>query len=199
MKKILSISLVLLLATASLNAQEVKNYKHEISLSAGVGTTADYLEPLSNIFAISIGSQEFLTYGPSFNLQYLYNLNSTFAIGATASWQYGIGDFKNADFSGSWQEHGQSHGNVFSFMPTCKVYWFNRGIWGMYSKAAAGISYFTNTTKLNTGTKSTSGFYCFNGQLSLVGVEVGFDQFRAFAELGGVAEGTVLIGMKYNF
>ena len=84
-------------------------------------------------------------------------------------------------------------------MPAIKWYFVNKDAFGLYSKAAVGAAFLSNTEKdLQTGkSKDDNGTY-FLFQLSFIGVEFG-KQFRGFAEAGVGEQGFLLAGIRYKF
>lgn len=164
MKKVLFLLLVLL---GSMQAQ-AQSSKHEISLAIGAKSLLGELsDAIDDISGSKDDSPRFTTY-----VQYLYNLNSHFGIGAVASLE-NLGD----------GDHG------YTLMPVVRAYWFNKEHFGMYSRVGVGI------VKPNKDDAMTLMW-----DLSPVGLDFGSEKVRGFVEgptWGGL--GVVNAGVKFSF
>lgn len=85
-----------------------------------------------------------------------------------------------------------------SLMPSVKYYYVNGKNFGLYSKAAAGVMMLNAKSNMDGKSDSSSEFR-FMYQASLLGLEAGSQNFRAFAELGVGEQGIALIGLKCKF
>ena len=85
-------------------------------------------------------------------------------------------------------------------MPSLKYYYINNKNFGLYSKVAVGPMLLSSKTKnVQTGQSNTDSKVYLMGQASLLGVEAGSQNVRAFLE-GGVGEqGIVLAGLRFKF
>ncbi len=75
-------------------------------------------------------------------------------------------------------------------MPAFKYYWVNKKKFGLYSKAAAGMMFLNYKDKDKELNKTlTDNDVLFMFQVSLIGAEIGSQNLRGFAELGGGESG----------
>ena len=195
---------VALMTAMSVNAQN-EDLHHELSLSYGLGSIAQFGDGLGEGIGLVFTNTEYddgAILGP-ISLEYFYHFNNPrLALGA--SFTYSKWDSEILDKS-SHQKLGDRKRNFFSVMPSFKSYWINKNNFGLYSKVAAGVGFLSikdNIKDYKDGKevnekKDDNGTY-FMFQLSFVGVEFG-SKFRGFAELGIGDQGFLQAGVRYKF
>jgi hypothetical protein len=204
MKKMILMVAVALMTAMSANAQN-EDLHHELSLSYGLGSIAQFGDGLGEGIGLVFTNTEYddgAILGP-ISLEYFYHFNNPrLALGA--SFTYSKWDSDVLDRS-SHQKLGDRKRNFFSVMPSFKSYWINKNNFGLYSKVSAGVGFLSvkdNFKNYKDGKevnekKDDNGAY-FMFQLSFVGVEFG-SKFRGFAELGIGDQGFLLAGVRYKF
>jgi hypothetical protein len=199
MKKIMMMVAVALMTAMNVNAQN-ENLHHEVSLSYGVGSNAQFGDGLGEGIGLIFSDKEYddgFILGP-ISVEYFRHLgNPRLAIGGFVS--YSKWDSDVLRNSGSHEKLGERKRNFFSVMPAIKWYWVNKNSFGLYSKAAAGAAFLNSTEKEFATNKKddTNGTY-FMFQLSFIGAEFG-GKFRGFAELGVGDQGILQAGIRYKF
>ena len=136
MKKILVMVAVAMMTAMSVNAQN-ENLRHEVSLSYGLGSIAQFGDGLGEGLALAIFSDteydDGFILGP-ISAEYFYHLNNPrLAIGAFVSYSKWDSDIQKK--SGSHEKVGERNRNYWSVMPAIKWYWVNKNAFGLYSKA----------------------------------------------------------------
>ena len=200
MKKLFVMVTVALMTALSVNAQN-ENLRHEISLSYGVGSLAQLGDGIGEGFASALFSDtendDGFILGP-ISAEYFYHFNNPrLAIGGFLSYSKWDSDVQKR--SGNHEKVGERKRNYWSVMPAFKCYWVNKNTFGLYSKAAAGVAFLSNTEKdYQTGKSLDDNSTHFLFQLSFIGVEFG-KQFRGFAEAGVGEQGFLLAGVRYKF
>ena len=97
-------------------------------------------------------------------------------------------------------EEDKKETNYYTFMPAVKFDYIRKKNFGMYSKAALGMSISSTTDTYTDGsTYKFSAEYKLNFQASFIGIEAGSPYFRGFAELGIGEQGIASIGVRYKF
>jgi hypothetical protein len=204
MKKMVLMVAVALMTAMSANAQN-EDLHHELSLSYGLGSIAQFGDGLGEGIGLVFTNTEYddgTILGP-ISLEYFYHFNNPrLALGA--SFTYSKWDSDVLDRS-SHQKLGDRKRNFFSVMPSFKSYWINKNNFGLYSKVSAGVGFLSvkdNFKNYKDGKevnekKDDNGTY-FMFQLSFVGVEFG-SKFRGFAELGVGDQGFAQAGVRYKF
>lgn len=199
MKKILVMVAVAMMTAMSVNAQN-ENLRHELSLSYGVGSIAQFGEGLGeglgSIFSNTEYDDNFIL-GP-ISAEYFYHFNNPrLAVGSLVSYSKWDSDIQKK--SGNHEKVGERNRSYWSVMPAIKWYWLNKNAFGLYSKGAAGLAFLSSTEKnfATNMSKDDSNTY-FLIQLSFIGVEFG-KQFRGFAEAGFGEQGFLLAGIRYKF
>ena len=178
MKKILLMVVVAMMATVSANAQQ--EWKNEISIAYGRGSNTDVL---TSIFKGMFTGEQLDYWGPV-SIEYFRRVDSSnrFGIGAIAA----IGGCK-------WDDETDAKATYYTFMPSVKYNWLNKSHFSMYSKAAFGITYSSNS-----GSKKSDSGANVNWQASFIGMEFG-SAFRGFVELGTGEQGIIMAGLRYKF
>ena len=223
-----SMMAALLLCGISMSAQAQKseyyNTKDEVAVTVGVGSNSQIINAFSSIFSIMgealissmVTGGQFVgttTYEnekdiPALSVEYFHHLSPVVSIGGIAAFNGTSSDmyckFQRTDGSGTSNEKvGSSHKYYFSVMPAAKFDWLRKKNFGLYSKVAVGATYYTEKQKQDVnGEKKEvhddSGVR-FNFQASLLGIEVGSQKFRGFAEFGVGEQGIALAGLRYKF
>ena len=198
MKKIFLMVTVALMTAMNVNAQN-ENLHHEVSLSYGVGSIAQFGDGLGEGIGLIFSDKEYddgFILGP-ITAEYFYHFNNPrLAVGGSLSYSKWDSDVLNRK---SHEKVGECNRNFFSVMPSVKYYWVNKNHFGLYSKAAAGVGILTNKSKdfeTMKDKKETSVYFMF--QASLIGAEFG-GKVRGFVELGVGDQGFLQAGVRYKF
>ena len=217
-----------ILCGASLNAQAQNSgyydTKDEVAVAVGVGSNSQIINAFSSIFSVMgealissmltggqfVGSTTYENEKdiPALSVEYFHHLSPGVSIGGIAAFNGTSSDMycklRHTDGSTVTNEKiGSSHKYYFSVMPAAKFDWLRRKNFGLYSKVAVGATYYSEKQKqdVNGDKKEVhddSGVR-FNFQASLLGVEVGSQKFRGFAEFGVGEQGIALAGLRYKF
>lgn len=185
-KYFLSVILSLACATSMFAQTETKN---QLTLGAGFLTI-----PTLEDIAVTIGSLGGSSYNnttSALSVEYLRYVTPKLALGGTLSLEKQWGTFTE---TGEKKKIGQTDIVV---MPTISYHWYNNEHFGVYSKAAAGIdviAYKDNTKELVNGNTAEFAY-----QVSPIGIDMGNQKFRFFAEGGVGYQGIVNVGLHYNF
>lgn len=199
MKKLLMIAVAMMTAL-SMNAQN-EDLRHEISLSYGLGSIAQFGDGLGEGLAMALLSDE--EYDDGFilgpiSIEYFYHFNNPrLALGGIVSYSKWDSDIQKR--GGNNEKVGERKRNYWAVMPAIKWYWVNKNHFGLYSKAAVGAA-FLNSKETNSKTDKTTkdnGTY-FMFQASFIGAEFG-SKLRGFAEAGIGEQGFLLAGVRYKF
>lgn len=182
-------------------AQDEEEPRHEIAISYGAMPNSIWIDFFSKIGAGIFGeSSKNDHYVGPLGLEYFYHTSPLVGVGAVAV-------FANNNEDAFRNEQIKNHRlrSYFTFMPSVKFNWLRKDIWGLYSKVAVGASVarfsdqaYNESGKL-TGEKNITNDVFFNFQASLIGVEVGNQQVRGFAELGIGEQGIILGGARFKF
>ena len=176
MKKIFVMVVAALMAIGSVQAQE--EWKNEISIAYGGGSNTDIVSSLAK--GMFTGKQ--LDYWGPVSVEYFYRPQENLGIGGIAA------------VSGcKWDDDSDAKSVYYTLMPAVKYNWLNKKSFSMYSKAAVGVTFMSDS-----GTKDSDSKVVFNWQASLIGMEFG-GAFRGFVELGMGEQGIILGGLRYKF
>ena len=178
-----------LMMAANVGAQTgYDDTKHEVSIRYG-------LLPSTKIFRNNV-DYENETYLGSFSAEYFYHAKEWLSIGCV----FAYGKWK-ADYIKYYNtREDKKETNYYTFMPAVKFDYIRKKNFGMYSKAALGMSISSTTdTDINGSTYKFSAEYKLNFQASFIGIEAGSPYFRGFAELGIGEQGIASIGVRYKF
>ena len=217
-----------ILCGASLNAQAQNSgyydTKDEVAVAVGVGSNSQIINAFSSIFSVMgealissmltggqfVGSTTYENEKdiPALSVEYFHHLSPGVSIGGIAAFNGTSSDMycklRHTDGSTVTNEKiGSSHKYYFSVMPAAKFDWLRKKNFGLYTKIAVGATYYSEKQKqdVNGDKKEVhddSGVR-FNFQASLLGVEVGSQKFRGFAEFGVGEQGIALAGLRYKF
>lgn len=199
MKKVLILVAAAMIAAVSVSAQ--KDLRHEISLSYGAGSSAQFGEGLGEGLVMAIFSDteydDGFILGP-ISLEYFYHLNNPrVAIGGFVSYSKWDSDIQKKN--SSHDKVGERNRSYISVMPSIKYYWTNNDHFGFYSKVAAGAAFLSSTEKKleDNKTKDDNSTH-FLFQVSAIGLEFG-SKFRGYTELGVGEQGFIQVGVRYKF
>lgn len=182
-----------------------ESISNEISLGVGLMTTGQVVNLFESVFDAMNDSENMNTnmaiFGPAFTVQYLYTLTDHISVGANVVYQQSTGvqaivDNVSAEM-GDTSMSGTPYvfaGKYITFMPTAKLYWFNKDHFAMYTRLSIGGTY-----RMENENGVSNNTFMFNGQLSPVCIEFGGLQFRGFLEEGLGANGSIFGGVKYSF
>ena len=183
-------------------AQETEEeMRQEISISYGAVPNSIWIDALTDIVPAIFGHKyENTSYVGPIGLEYYYHTSKLVGVGAIAV-------FATNGEDEYYKEELCSHRNrsYYTLMPAVKFNWLRKAKWGMYSKVGLGatLSHFKDEDKGKTATPQgevgSTNEVIFNFQASLLGVEVGGQQVRGFAELGIGEQGIILGGVRYKF
>ena len=174
---------------------------HEISLSYGALPNSIWIDALTDIVPAMFGHKyENTSYVGPIGLEYYYHTSQLVGVGAIAV-------FATNSEDGYYKEKSCCHRNrsYYTLMPAVKFNWLRKAKWGMYSKVGIGatLSHFKDVdhseNETHQGEVGSTNDVIFNFQASLLGVEVGGQQIRGFAELGIGEQGIILGGIRYKF
>ena len=88
-------------------------------------------------------------------------------------------------------------------MPAVKFDWLRKKNFGLYSKAAVGVTYiFEKEVQDNVGESkkiNDDSKFMVNFHATLLGVEAGSQKLRGFIELGVGEQGMMQAGVRYKF
>lgn len=231
MKKIQFMSLMALMLLVSNSAMAQLDSKSEISFSVGAGTPNEKNigEAIGEGLGTAIGqmvaavitfgqvdltskTQKDESFGPSFNLQYLYRVAPKVKVGAALSYQHTSAKLMAEKQSGGYVDIAKASNDYFTVMPMAKFMWIEKNHIGLYSKAAAGICIASNSAKYCNGVsvdpekqdrllddiKSNKGTR-FGYHVTAIGFEAGSKNLRGFVELGYGFQGFAQAGVSVKF
>lgn len=198
MKKFFMMAAILLCGTSMSAQAQRDNIKHEIGISYG-GPSSSFWASIGTHFADAFfqglggAKYENTSFFGSLSGEYFYHVDSSIGIGGILCYTQ-----DNDDILNDGSKVGDRTIRYFTVMPAVKWDYLRRDHFGMYMKAAAGYSFrLLNETYKDQDESKTDGM--FNVQLSLLGMEVGSQNFRVFLELGFGEQGVALAGLRYKF
>ncbi|MBR4828681.1 MAG: hypothetical protein IKZ92_02640 [Muribaculaceae bacterium] len=201
-KLLLGILAIVAMVCAPAQAQnEVAEPRHEIGVSYGAVPNSIWIDALTDIIPAMFGHKyENTSYVGPIGLEYYYHTSKLVGVGAIAVLATNSEDVY-------YKEEYCCHRNksYYTLMPAIKFNWLRKAKWGMYSKVGIGatLSHFkdgdNNDNETPQGEVGSTNDVIFNFQASLLGVEVGGQQVRGFAELGIGEQGIILAGVRYKF
>ena len=182
-------------------AQDEMETRHEIAVSYGAVPNSVWIDILTDVVPAIFGeSHENNHYIGPIGLEYYYHTSPLIGVGV-------VGVFATNNEDAFRKEKMTAHINksYTTLMPSVKFNWLRKEKWGMYSKIALGATLahssnqeYNESGKL-AGEKETNNDVFFNFQASLLGVEVGNQNVRGFAELGVGEQGLALAGVRFKF
>ncbi len=216
----------LLLCGASINAQAQDYYesKHEIAIGVGAGSNSQIINDLSDLCSLSAEAlvtsamtggtlTGYTTYEnksevPPISVEYFYHVSKVIGIGGIACFNSKTEDMycnvqNNASGKQEKENIGEGKKLNLTIMPAVKFDWLRKKNFGLYSKAALGLTYMheKQTTNYSGSEKEVynDNSVQFNFHATLIGAEAGSQKFRAFVELGMGEQGIGLMGLRYKF
>ena len=183
--------LAVLIPASGLKAQEVRpapsNY---VCLSYGEGSMVQFS------FFLGASLAEAFTAGHADIKE--VRTSGSFTIGyarAVKKWLWVGGEFcyENCMIVSSGDRNGGSSGgaNAMNLMGACRMSWFDRQHFAMYSKLCAGA------ILVGGGDSKASPGFAF--QVSPVCLEAGGERFRGFMECGWGVQSLLAAGVRYRF
>jgi hypothetical protein len=186
---------------APIQAQDEMETRHEIAVSYGAVPNSIWIDVLSDVVPAVFGQKyDNNKYVGPIGLEYYYHTSPLLGVGAVAVFTTNNEDVFVKETLDSYRSR-----SYFTFMPSVKFNWLRKHNWGMYSKVAVGATFARfadqdyNENGKKVGEKDVTNDVLFNFQASLIGVEVGNDHVRGFAELGVGEQGIALAGVRFKF
>ena len=189
---------VAMMIAMNVNAQN-ENLHHELSLSYGLGSIAQFGDGIGEGLGLAFTNTEYddgSIVGP-ITMEYFYHFNNPrLAVGGSFTYSKWDSDVLVRN---SQTKVGERNRNFFSVMPAFKSYWINKNHFGLYSKVAAGVGFLQCTDNdYETHVKKDDNGCYFMFQLSFIGVEFG-SKLRGFVEAGVGDQGFIQAGIRYKF
>lgn len=190
--------LAALLVSFSANARydaERGMFTHSIHADYGLNGVFSYFSPDLSYTDFIKSSNE--RYTGCFNVGYEYRLSRRFGIGADVSWagkSYTISEYdETTEVLISVTDHTE---NILCIMATFRWIWLDKEVVSLYSTGKLGYSHstFDNIESLHQ-------FKFFRPFFHIVpiGIEVGKNHVRGFAEIGFGAQSFACAGAKFRF
>lgn len=193
MKKVCLLIVCILTLTLQGIAQRdtVLTNHHEISFSVGVLPLSlfNYKVPLidTNIT-------------PAFSISYTYRF--TKVIGLSIMYAYGpkFADIEYTTLHGEKLIIGKENLSTHTLMPMLKVNWLNTKYVDLYSKAGIGLMYLDNRIENyypnRFGIISENKKFFVGYQVTIVGIEIGSNQYAGFLQYGLGCQGYLAAGFR---
>ncbi len=200
MKKAVFLLVITMMSVVNSMAQ-TDEPRNEIGISYGVGLSL-IGDGIGNgigagIFDSMVGrkwtnDKQFGTLG----IEYFRHLdNPKVAVGGILTYAQYSNDVEADD-----NKVGERTRRYITAMPAVKYMYINKRSFGLYSKLGAGLMYMNLKEKDNQTGKSDSNSKLYLGfQASLLGLEAGSQNVRAFVEVGVGEQGIFLAGLKCRF
>ena len=197
MKKIILVSVAAFLFMTQANAQ---SKKHEIDLGAGLGSSNQLIETMSDLIISGLPFQvkmENGSYVGALHAGYKYSLTDRFALGPVFAYDRGTKDAINKSTN---SKQGKFTSNFYTLSLEADYKYINQPSFKLYSLVGAGGTLLNQVYKADgTNAEDKSGNQAFfNFQLTPIGVKFG-DSFGAFAELGFGYKGILSAGLFCRF
>ena len=200
MKKLIFMVTAALMMAVNVNAQEgYEDTKHDVSITFGVGSNSQWIDAFEDIFdGYSYDNDRYME---PISAEYFYHINKMLGLGAI--FVYGNHKQDAYDLLTSKKDRtriGKSSNSYYTLMPAVKFNFVRKKNFGLYSKAALGVTYRTESIDYINGSDDyDEKGLLLNWQLSFIGVEAGSPYLRGFAELGVGEQGIVCAGIRYKF
>ena len=200
MKKLIFMVTAALMMAVNVNAQEgYEDTKHDVSITFGVGSNSQWIDAFEDIFdGYSYDNDRYME---PISAEYFYHINKMLGLGAI--FVYGNHKQDAYDLWTSKKDRtriGKSSNSYYTLMPAVKFNFVRKKNFGLYSKAALGVTYRTESIDYIDGSDDyDEKGLLLNFQLSFIGVEAGSPYLRGFAELGVGEQGIVCAGIRYKF
>lgn len=198
--RILSLMALVALMCVPAKAQN-DELRHEVAISYGVEPNSVWVDAMTDIIPAMFGQRtDNKKWFGSLGVEYFYHTSPLVGVGGIFTTNVASEDVYSKDELKSYRTK-----SYFSLMPAVKLNWLRKDLWGLYSKAAAGVycgrfadkGYDVNGKKVGKSEVETG--WGFNWQASLIGIEAGSDNVRGFIELGVGEQGVALAGMRCKF
>lgn len=187
-------------AVALMTAMGVQAQKHEIGISYGALSNSTW-QSMGEDLGTIMGSLGTVRYDDgniigAIGVEYFYHVSPLVGLGAIATYTRETKDMFFKD------DHcGEASNTFISVLPAVKIDWLRKKYFGLYSKAAVGV---TLTSKKEDYTDSShedisESNVDFNWQASLIGLEAGSPNLRCFFEFGVGEQGLFVGGVRYKF
>ena len=198
MKKLILIVTAALMMAVNVNAQEgYEDTKHEVAITFGIESNSQWIDTFENIF--SNYTYENDRYMEPISAEYFYHLNKMLGLGAVFVYGNHKQDLYDR-WSSSKDRIGKSSNSYYTLMPAVKFNFVRKKNFGLYSKAALGVTYRTESIDYTDDSDDyDEKGVLLNFQLSFIGIEAGSPYLRGFAELGVGEQGIVCAGIRYKF
>ena len=200
MKKLIFMVTAALMGAVNVNAQEgYEDTKHDVSITFGVGSNSQWIDAFEDIFdGYSYDNDRYME---PISAEYFYHINKMLGLGAI--FVYGNHKQDAYDLLTSKKDRtriGKSSNSYYTLMPAVKFNFVRKKNFGLYSKAALGVTYRTESIDYIDGSDDyDEKGLLLNWQVSFIGVEAGSPSLRGFAELGIGEQGIVCAGIRYKF
>ena len=187
----------------AMSAQAQSGYediKHEIGISYGALSNSTWMSMGEDLGTI-MGSLGHVTYNDgsifgALGVEYFYHVSPLIGVGAIATYTRETKVIFYRDV-----KCGEAENTYISLLPAVKIDWLRKKYFGMYSKAAVGV---TLTSKKEDYTDDSSKDISednvdFNWQASLIGIEAGSPNLRCYFEFGVGEQGIFVGGVRFKF
>lgn len=185
---------IAVLCTVVLGASAQEDYEtpsDELSVSWGLGSGPMFVDAFSSVL---LGGVNYEMQTGSVSAQYMHNFNKRVGVGLAATYE-GLKSQKPI----ITDEYLSS--SYVSIMPTARLFWFRKSMFGMYSRVAAGVT-INNFDYLNEqdgkSSKESKTEVGFAFQASPIGIELGTNKVCGFLEGGFGFQGMVIAGVRFG-
>ena len=201
MKKFILMVAAALTLAVNVNAQEgYEDTKHEVAIALGMESNSQWIDNFEHVLSVFSGySYDNDRYMEPISAEYIYHINKMLGFGAIFTYAN-----HKQDVYSNWTSKktlvGNSSNSYYTLMPAVKFNFLRKKNFGLYSKAALGVTYRTEFIDYDDGSEDyDEKDLLLNWQLSFIGIEAGSPYLRAFAELGIGEQGVVCAGLRYKF
>ena len=196
MKKFFLLIAVMACCTFCVQAQQKDEdfLRHEIAVSYGAAPSSMWIHLFGDIIDAVAGSYDASSFTGPISAEYFYHTEPAVGLGGIFTFNQRHNDIMKSD-----TKMGERDRTYFTIMPAIKYDYLRTKNFGMYIKAAAGVT-FGNDKETYQGkddVKESDVF--FNFQFSLLGLEAGSRNFRGYLEAGVGEHGMLQAGLRYKF
>ena len=216
----------ILLCGTSVSVQAQNDYyetKDEVAVSIGTVTNTQFMNVFSDLFGVLgealitgvmtgghyVGTTTYADekYVPALSAEYFHHISKVVSVGGIAAFNGYSRDmycnWQSSDGSTRKEKVGKGEKYFATLMPAVKFDWLRKKNFGLYSKAAVGVTYmFEKEVQDNHGESkkvNDDSKLMFNFHATLLGVEAGSQKLRGFIELGVGEQGMMQAGVRYKF
>lgn len=200
------------------------NTKHEIAISTGAGTNTQIVSIFTKLSEVLLGATTTAVFTGGtlvghtsydnereftpVSAEYFYHFDKGIGIGGILCFNGTYYDMygnlqNNIDNTTQKTMIGEGSMTNITLMPAFKFDWLRTTYFGMYSKIGVGATLMLEKETLDYEGKEEKihdkSQVMFNWQASLLGIEAGIPNFRAFFELGCGEQGIILAGLRCKF